>query len=523
MIRSLCTVALAATIVFSLTGTASAQSQFLRGDSNFDGDVTILDALFTLNWVFVGGDAPACEDAADYNDNGVINLIDPLNTLQFLFAGGAAPAAPYPTFELDPTDADGINCKPEIVIHTGDITEDETWANDVTHVIESGVFVRDGATVTIEAGTTVIGDSETQGLLVIDRGAALEAIGENARPIVFTSENAAGSRARGDWGGLIMLGNASNNLPGGEGEAEGLQGELFGGGATPNDADDSGQLSYVRIEYGGTEISTDNEVNGLSMFSVGSETEFDHLQVKYNADDGYEWFGGTCNLKYALAIGIGDDSFDYSFGWTGYGQFWVAQQRADDADQGFEADNSEADFSALPLTMPTISNFSLFGDPDTDDGTESDIGMLLRRGVGGLLYNGIIAGFKDAGADIDNLETATHNPTNGEAEGDYLTFQNDLNFLVDADEVTFAYNTEDWFTIENSNNTEALATDEIALDPYNIDAPDFRPGADLPTTFFDNTTLPAFFDVADYQGALEPGVSVENDWTQQPWVSYARD
>ena len=139
-------------------------------------------------------------------------------------------------------------------------------------------------------------------------------------PIIMSSDAAIGSRARGQWGGLIINGSAPTN-----------QGVTFGEGDTGafggnNPSDSSGTLRYVRLEFAGIEFSPDNELNGIAFQGVGSGTIVDHVQVHMNQDDGIEMFGGTVNLKYVLVTGARDDSFDWTDGWTGKGQFWVAQQ-----------------------------------------------------------------------------------------------------------------------------------------------------------------------------------------------------
>ena len=178
--------------------------------------------------------------------------------------------------------------------------------------------------------------------------------------------------------------------------------KAFGG----DDANDnSGVLKYVRVEFAGFEFSPDNELNGIAFQGVGAGTEVDHIQVHFNLDDGVDMFGGTVNLKYLLLTGIGDDSLDYTDGWIGLAQFVVARQYGRDADQGFEFDNSGENNDLEPRSHPIIYNFTLLGDPFDRDGGESDIGMLIREGTALSAYNGIVTGFKEDGADIDQAAT----------------------------------------------------------------------------------------------------------------------
>lgn len=521
MRRGFCTLSLLAALTLFVSGPLQAQSHFLRGDVNSDQAVDLGDAIFTLNFLFVSGSPnPVCMDAADINDDGSVNIADAISLLGFLFQNGAPPAAPYPIFEADPT-PDSLSCKPNEVILTGDITSDMTLSFENTYRLVSGVFVQAGATLTIPPGVTLLGDTASQGLLVAERGAQINAVGTSKYPVVFTSEQPVGMRARGDWGGVILLGNAIVNLPGSEGLAEGLNGDLFGGGANADNTDSSGHLSYVRIEFGGTEISLDNEVNSLSIFGCGSGTQLDHLQAKFNLDDGFEWFGGAADLKYGVCFCNEDDNYDYSFGWVGHGQFWVAQQRGDACDHGFEVDNSESDYGAVPFTDPTISNVTLIGDPSP--GSASTSGILLRRGTGSVIYNTIVQGFPEAGLDLDDPETTTHNPTNGDLIVDYCAFYDNGEPYETTDVETgpgWNFTTLEFGQDLNPNNT--ILTSSPVEDPYNLDNPNFRTVAAVAPAPLDPTTLGPFFDPADYIGAVPPA-GEGADWTHEGWISYQQN
>lgn len=506
-----------------------AGAHFLRGDANHDMSTDISDPVFILGFLFLGEEAPPCPDAADVDDNGQIQITDAINMLGWLFQGGDAPAAPYPTFEGDPTPDDALDpCLGEAVVLSGAI-ESQTLTSDKWYKLVGEVDVEDGKVLNIDAGVTVVGDTATDGLLVIKRGGKLNAIGTATHPVVFTSDQEVGNRNRGDWGGLILLGNGDNNEAGKTGEAEGLQGGVTWGGGDSVIADESsGQLSYVRVEFGGTEISPNNEVNAISLFGCGSGTHLDHIQCKYNDDDGVEWFGGAATLKYGLCFGIADDNFDYSFGWNGKGQYWLAKQSEDDADRGFEVDNHEGAFSNTPLTNPLIANVTLIGisQAESDAGGESDTGMVLRRGCGGRVYNGIIMGFRDAGLDIDEAVTTNNNPTDGTLAVDYFVFYDNKEDAetgeTEVEEETAAngykYTSAEFITTLNPNNI--FATGSPIVDPYNMDAPDYRPQGDALTAGMDLTTMDAFFDATSYLGAVAPDGA---DWTQARWISYYRN
>src|SRR5690606_31931571 len=229
-------------------------------------------------------------------------------------------------------------------------------------------------------------------------------------PVVFTSENPAGERERGDWGGIVLNGRSICNFPADECVGEGSSGQ-YGGDQLD---DNSGRIVYTRIEFAGYEESFGNELNALTLNGVGSGTEIHHVQTHYGSDDGFEWFGGTVDAKYLLATGISDDSFDYSTGWQGRGQFWIAQQDPDDADNGFEVDGNEDDTEYEPYTAPTIYNVTLVGKGVNGEGGsagESTTGMLVRLGAAGDIYNAVVMGFGTAGIDIDNQPTIDHGLT----------------------------------------------------------------------------------------------------------------
>jgi hypothetical protein len=505
-----------------------AQAHFTRSDANFDGQTDLSDGVRILNWLFIGGVEPPCLDAADTNDDGAVDLSDASGIFNFLFLGGRAPAQPYPNFEKDPTDNDDLPCMGPVVDLSGDITANRALERGKVYRLISGVFIKDGATLTIPAGVTIIGDSASKGLLVAERGAKLIANGTRTQPVVFTSEKPVGQRGRGDWGGVILLGRGDNNLPGKEGEAEGLQGQRYGGAGNVIADDSSGKLSYVRIEFGGTEISPDNEVNSLSVFASGSGTEFDHVMCKFNLDDGFEWFGGAANLKYGIAFGIRDDSFDYSFAWAGKGQFWVAQQRGDDADKGFEVDNNEDEFEATPLTSPTIANITILGDPDNNEGPESVTGLHIRRGAGSKIYNAIVGGFKSCGLDVDDAPTFKNNPTNGNFIIDYsIFFQNGPNgtrHACDGDDGATLpdphFTADDFLRVMNTHNDFPEASPVVA--PFDLVNPDYRPvNASAVTSGFDANTLDPWFTRAQYKGAIDP--TAVDDWTKEPWTSYLQN
>ena len=259
---------------------------------------------------------------------------------------------------------------------TGRFTTSQSFDPNSFWVFRGAVFIEDGATLTLAPGTEVFGEFATNGTLIIARGGRIESNGTADAPVVFTSDQPVGERARADWGGLIINGRAPLNVPGGEAEGEGDTGTY--GGTDPND--DSGHLFYTRVEFAGTEFSPDNELNGIAFQGVGRGTEVDFVMVKGNKDDGMEFFGGTVEVKHTICHLIADDSYDWTDGWTGKGQFMIAHQSGDDADQGIEADNNGDNNNLLPRSNPTLFNLTLIGDPDENEGSESDTASFYVRG-----------------------------------------------------------------------------------------------------------------------------------------------
>ncbi len=232
------------------------------------------------------------------------------------------------------------------------------------YLLKGWVYIGEGAQLTIEPGTVIKGDKETKAALIVERGGKLIAQGTASQPIVFTSELAKGNRKPGDWGGIIICGKANNNQQ--EMQIEGGPRTKHGGN---DDADNSGVLSYVRIEFAGYPFQKDKEINGLTLGSVGSGTQIDHIQVSYSNDDSYEWFGGNVNAKYLVAYHGWDDDFDTDNGYSGKVQFGLVVRDGRLADtsmsNGFESDNCADGSSVIPYTSPAFSNITFVG-PKTD-------------------------------------------------------------------------------------------------------------------------------------------------------------
>lgn len=389
-----------------------------------------------------------------------------------------------------------------VCIITGTLIDNEHWTADYKWLLRGGVFVGDDTNrtvLTIDPGTTIYGESSTLGMLVIRRNSQIIAIGTKEAPIVFTSANTPGTRARGDWGGLIINGRATiNGCDEAPCEAAGEGGTGNYGG--DNDADSSGVLKYVRVEFAGTQISPENELNGIAFQGVGAGTTVDYVQVHMNADDGIEFFGGTCSAKHLYLTGIGDDNLDWTDGWRGRVQYVVAQQYPDAGDQGIEADNNADNNTVTPVANPVISNVTLLGSGSDN----SDIGMLLREGTRATIHNALVANFGDACLDIDNY-TVTE-AFMGRVKINNSIFACAKNFEEEGDEYVSETDTEPYmaatevFTNGVGNRTVAPASIATVLSGVTSTGAALTGGA-APEGI-------PFFDAVTYVG----GVTAADNW-----------
>ena len=289
-----------------------------------------------------------------------------------------------------------------------------------TYLLKGWVYVADGAELTIEPGTVIKGDKDTKAALIVERGGKLFAKGTKDAPIVFTSEMPKGQRRPGDWGGLILCGRAHNNQT--EQQIEGGPRSKHGGS---DDNDNSGILSYVRVEFAGYPFQTDKEINGITLGSIGSKTQIDHIQVSYSNDDSYEWFGGNVNCKYLVAYHGWDDDFDTDNGFSGNVQFGLSIRNSRLADvsqsNGFESDNCADGAAVSPYTSAVFSNITFVGPKlDKDFQNNADYitggdmfpnngsslgrfqsGMQIRRNSHLNCYNSLVIGWP-IGVMIDN-------------------------------------------------------------------------------------------------------------------------
>jgi hypothetical protein len=299
--------------------------------------------------------------------------------------------------------------EPGTALLSGDITRSRTLYPETTYVLRGPVRVRNGAVLTIEPGTTIVGDTAVSGSsLVIDRGAKIIADGTVEKPIVFTSQRAPGHRRPGDWGGLSIVGNAHINLQVDHLQTEGPPGGTVDYAGGTNDDDDSGVLRYVRIEFAGQRAEGGGNMNSLSLYAVGRKTTIEHVETLAGLDDGFKWFGGTVDGRFLVSYEAGDDNFDVSQGYRGRNQYVIGListaltgNGEGSSDRNFlESDGCEsgvtgcpASFDAAPYSMPFFANFVAVGPGSWDVNRYGGNGILIRRGSGATLVNGVVTGW----------------------------------------------------------------------------------------------------------------------------------
>jgi hypothetical protein len=402
----------------------------------------------------------------------------------------------------------GVFAADVVISDEGSGTGTTTWTSDNTYILDGFVFVNDGQTLTIEAGTVIKGmpgQQENASALIVAMGGKLIANGTADAPIIFTSQNddlqgSIPDEANGQWGGLIMLGKAQTNNATVPKQIEGIptteSRATYGG---DDNFDGSGQLSYISIRHGGTDIGEGNEINGLTLGACGEATTFSHIEVVSNKDDGVEFFGGVPRLDHIMVAWVGDDSYDYDEGFSGYGQFWATVQ--------IEAGE--------PYAMPIIHNATYIGFPG-----KSRRVITFRDNAGGFYHNSIFAN-QDKGIDIEYIE--------GENEGSYeqwknsnLKIENNI-FQAVADSTPAKLFTVSVPVDEFDNPkwevpagyAEAFAatfesTGNIVADA-GVSATDPVPTVDVSGP--DYTGAPWWFKRVDYKGAFAPGTNWAGGWT----------
>lgn len=361
-----------------------------------------------------------------------------------------------------------------------DITENVTLETGKTYTLNGGVHVKSGATLTIQPGVTIVAQhDETVDYILIEQGAKIDAQGTAAQPIVMTSEK----KEAGAWGGLHICGYAHTNN--GSGKSE-IGNAPYGGN---NDADNSGTLKYIRLEYTGYAFDEEHEANGVSFYGVGNGTTVEHLQAYQGSDDGFEFFGGSVNVKYMVVTSCSDDSFDWTEGWNGKAQFLIAYQEGESSlgyacDCLMECDNNGTNNAATPVAHPTIANATLIG-----NGGDAQ-GVRLRAGTQVELYNTIITGKgKPLTVETNETENALKD---GTSKLEYVAISGELSskqgIYTNAD---FAQATGNLTNQEFSWTGKYVGT---------LDG-----GKDL--------SADSFFTKTDYKGAVKSGDDWTSGWT----------
>jgi hypothetical protein len=310
-------------------------------------------------------------------------------------------------FACKKEDVDGpINVPTDKTI-TGNITTTTTLTSDKEWTLRGYVYVKEGATLIIEAGTVIKSDIAEKGALCIERGAKIIAEGTAAKPIVFTSGKIAGERSPGDWGGIVILGKAKTNRSS-EPTIEGGIGRPFGGN---DNGDNSGILKYVRIEYAGIAALPNSEINALTLGGVGSGTVIENVQTIYANDDAFEFFGGTVSPKNLYAFATADDDFDFDFGYTGTVTNGIAKRDPlfvdnGDAGNGVECDNDGVGSLAQPFTHPKLIGMVLIGPNNATALANHNLGLRFRRATQFTVKNSTIYGWMKGGLSLESNETA---------------------------------------------------------------------------------------------------------------------
>lgn len=394
---------------------------------------------------------------------------------------------------------------------SADVTTNTTWSGVI--LLQNKIYVKNNATLTIAPGTIIRGDKVTQGSLIITRGAKLNAQGTVSQPIVFTSNEPVGNRNEGDWGGIVILGLAKNNQPGGVANIEGIvpTTDTQYGGAFDND--NSGTIKYVRIEFAGIALEPNKEINGITFGSVGSATTVDYVQVSHSGDDSFEWFGGTVNCKHLIAYRGLDDDFDTDFGYRGKVQFALAIRDKDVSDapgdsNAFECDNDAAGSTATPKTRPIFSNVTLVGPKGNGTialpvGEKFEKAFRLRRNSAVSVLNSLVTGW-EKGLSIEGA------PVVANLDGDTMVFVNNIltnfatpswttsntNTVINTGGATPAWY-QSWWSVDGNDSTATLAqVNWVNLFAPLGSTPDARLAAGSVAASGATFTNPVFFSVA---------------------------
>jgi len=406
---------------------------------------------------------------------------------------------------------------------TGNIIANTTLlaGSNVLYKIDGGAVVVGGdkansATLAIQAGSQFFATDNSY--ITISRGSKIMAQGTAQHPIVMTSQQdviSGAQPARGQWGGLVLLGNGLTNKCDDHNACDVAfeVGDLPYGGN--DNSDSSGQISYVVIKYAGFKVNDSQEMNGISFAAVGNNTQVDHIQVHANGDDGVEFWGGAVNLKYVYLTDNFDDSLDWTNGWQGKAQFVYITHQDGSANRGIEGDSHKGT-GDTPMSHPTLSNITILPGVDVANASgDKGEGILLRVATGVSLNNVLVQGRKGSTGDMGSGECL-------ELDGTYADLVNNANSghlsiehsIIDCNEpfkyssgnsdTVDAIDVSSWFMAQMGNATTAVTlTDGM---PSANDTILLGTGKDM-------SVADSFFESTDYIGAFDGS----NDW-RQGWV-----
>jgi hypothetical protein len=456
----------------------------------------------------------------DLNGDGIINVGDAIVCINNVTAS----TTPTCTGSLPTTCPATVNSA---------ITQSAHWGpGGCTVTLDGTIFVNGGVLLKIDPGVTVKGKAspttDPVSALIFRRDSRFDMQGTASNPIVFTSDERPGSRTVGAWGGLVLNGRGTVNVPGGEGLAEGLSGVPFGGNS-PNEK--SGTLSFTRIEFAGHVLSLDNELNSLTMNALGRGTDIHHVEALRGKDDGFEWFGGNNFIHHVVSAANNDDNLDTQLGTLGGAQYALILEHKASTDlnphsNGFEADNNENGFDLLPRSNAKFCNVTAIGfnQQSTGTGASASSGALLRRGTGEQIANSIVMDFKTAAFKIDDNATLNAACSGGALTG-VLSVRNSIVFGNTA--LAAGSASGGGCTPSSAVGLFGLTNTDPQIDinarlfnpPFSAVPLAGSPAGTLAT--LDCSTLDSLFDsntTAPYLGAFAPGGT---DWATGNWISYA--
>ena len=517
------------------------------GDSDNSGAVAINDVVLHLR-VVAGIDLPGsiCGGAGYANcanlngDNAGTN--DTADTVLLLRKASGVVNCPSDTCAAQTT----LSCSGPTTI-PNPVTGNLFIPKTCDARLDGLTFVNSGAVLTIEAGATIKGEiRDPASALIVKPGGRINAVGNVANVITWTSAASPGSRQRQDWGGVNLLGRAPVNQPNPTLEGITPSPDTIYGGSIDNDF--SGCMSFNRVEFAGRELSTDNELNSLTLCGVGNKTQIDHIQSHFGFDDAFEWFGGTVNGSFLLASACGDDCFDSQLGYVGALQFGIAVDQAEALEtpgsNGIEMDNSEFNAGNTPFNNPKFCNLTVIGTrySAANPTTTNSLGILNRRGNAMTIANSIFTHWRQAGYTLRDAPTSTHACTNATTLNTVAPIGQIINSIFEdngSGGTTHAVNdaatcngggsggctcsaTEHFAALQASKGV--ITTTDAGID--NIGGKTFPPATFKPSggggsltataTRADCTTISSFFVNAPYVGAVDPNGS---DWTSG-WTSY---